>query len=1268
MTINAATPKKSVNKAYLKERINRADIELFKSNFTLLFARINATEKESEENRKNIVADFLKQTFYTPQYEINTKGREDLVIHTGKTANEPVGVLFEIKMPNSSEMMTDAKPNTKALQQLIFYYLRERIEHKNISIKHLIATDIFNWYIFDENLFDKHIYRNAKFIKGYETYKQSGKDTEFFYKEVAKPLLEELDVSFDCTHFNLKNYENTVKNTDIEDDKQLIALFKILSPTHLLKLPFANDSNQLDKNFYAELLHIIGLEEVKEGSKKIIQRKAKPDEFSLIENTITKVENRGFNDVTDRHKLGNTKAEQVFNIALELSITWVNRILFLKLLEAQLVTYNRGNRDFSFLNTTNIYDYDRLNKLFFEVLAEKLENRKGKVKTEFERIPYLNSSLFERTELERKTIEINYLDDGEAMPILPNSVLKDDKGKKKTGQLPALEYLFAFLDSYDFASEGTEGIQDDKRTLINASVLGLIFEKINGYKDGSFFTPGFITMYMCRETIRRAVVQKFKENGYQSDSFEDLKDEIKDRKQANNIINSLKICDPAVGSGHFLVSALNEIIALKSDLDILSYRDGSRIKLYKVEIQNDELIVTDEDSGDIFQYYVNDKGIPPNELQRLQEALFHEKQTLIENCLFGVDINPNSVKICRLRLWIELLKNAYYVQSPITKNPTTNSPITNNPIPNNQYTNNQFPNHQLETLPNIDINIKQGNSLISRFKLNDDLSDVFKKQKFSYKAYRKAVEDYKNAASKEDKKGFEDFLKEIKTEFQTSFHTRIKEFKDLVKFKGQLYNLQNQGNLFGGSVDKIEEDRLSKLVTQTEQKVNDIKDNVIYRDAFEWRFEFPEVLDTEGGYVGFDVVIGNPPYIGHDKITEREIFKSTYSVFDSFADIYCYFFEKAIECLNENGTASFITSNSFLRAEYGKKLRNLLIKEGTITELINLDETQIFQDAIVNTAILSLKKGNFDYKAKIVNSVYASENNFFNFIQDNLFYYEQADFKSQSWNLSKPNNLKLALKIKGHNKTLEQLGTQINLGLATGANEVFIINEEKRNEFLILDKNNENIIKPLLRGRDIKKYAVDNPNLYILLTRNELNVEKEYPTIFNYLDSFGDSFRNRGAKGKHWSNLRACSFFEDFKKEKIVWIELSDENRFTLSEEEIYLLNSAYFLITPVNIKAKFLLGILNSRLIKFYLQSIANTSGMGTYRWINIYVKEFPIPETPEAEQQPIITLVEKILSAKKATPQYDTSEWEKEIDKMVYGLYGLNEAEINIIEQSIK
>jgi adenine-specific DNA-methyltransferase len=212
----------------------------------------------------------------------------------------------------------------------------------------------------------------------------------------------------------------------------------------------------------------------------------------------------------------------------------------------------------------------------------------------------------------------------------------------------------------------------------------LIFEKINGYKDGSFFTPGFITMYMCSETIRKAVVQKFNETkNWKCEDIDALYNKIEDIKEANDIINSLKICDPAVGSGHFLVSALNEILAIKNDLKILCDKKGRRLKNYQFEVVNDELIVTDED-GELFEYNPTNK-----ETQRIQETLFHEKQTIIEGCLFGVDINPNSVKICRLRLWVELLKNTYY------KNKT-----------------------ELETLPNIDINIKCGNSLISRFELD----------------------------------------------------------------------------------------------------------------------------------------------------------------------------------------------------------------------------------------------------------------------------------------------------------------------------------------------------------------------------------------------------------------------------------------------------------------------------------------------------------------------------------------------------------------------
>ncbi|MFM6252611.1 MAG: type II restriction endonuclease, partial [Dolichospermum sp.] len=217
--------------------------------------------------------------------------------------------------------------------------------------------------------------------------------------------------------------------------------------------------------------------------------------------------------------------------------------------------------------------------------------------------------------------------------VFTGTILKDNNGKKLTGEINTLEYLFAFLNAYNFSSDIGEEIQEENKRLINASVLGLIFEKINGYKDGSFFTPGFITMYMCRETIRKAVVQKFNDvKGWNCETIDDLYDKIEAKKAANDIINSLKICDPAVGSGHFLVSALNEIIAIKSELKILLDRQGKRLKEYGFEVANDELVITDED-GLLFEY--NPKN---QESQRVQETLFHEKQTIIENCLFGVDI------------------------------------------------------------------------------------------------------------------------------------------------------------------------------------------------------------------------------------------------------------------------------------------------------------------------------------------------------------------------------------------------------------------------------------------------------------------------------------------------------------------------------------------------------------------------------------------------------------------------------------------------------
>lgn len=419
--------------------------------------------------------------------------------------------------------------------------------------------------------------------------------------------------------------------------------------------------------------------------------------------------------------------------------------------------------------------YDDLDCLFFDVLAKEMDKRGVMVKERFGNVPYLNSSLFEPTETEQETIFMSNLQDL-SLPIFGATVLKDSQGKRRSGELNTLQYLFEFLAAYDFSSDESEADQEDSEKLINASVLGLIFEKINGYKDGSFYTPSFITMYMCRETIRRAVVQKFNEvKGWSCESLDDLYEKIEDKKEANQIINRLKICDPAVGSGHFLVSALNEIIAIKSELKVLLDRKGKSLKDYRVEVKNDKLLVYD-DEGNLFAYRPNN-----HEKQRVQEALFHEKQTLIEGCLFGVDINLNSVKICQLRLWIELLKNAYYRADG-----------------------------NLETLPNIDINIKCGNSLISRFPL--DLKMVSGKSRAMIEEYRQAVKGYHGARDKGQKRAIEKSIQAIKESFKTTLTGQDPSKTKLRNLEGELYQLENQVLLFEESA-KEKKARKRRLIS-----------------------------------------------------------------------------------------------------------------------------------------------------------------------------------------------------------------------------------------------------------------------------------------------------------------------------------------------------------------------------------------------------------------------------------------------------------------------
>lgn len=1235
-------PRKALNKAFLKIKPNRAGIELFKQNLILLLDSIK--DKESEEFHKNLISDFFKNTYYSPNHFINTKGRNDLVIHIGKEAKSNVGVIIEAKSPtNKAEMLSQKNINSKALQEMVLYYLRERISNKNLDVKHLVVTNLNEWFIFDEHLFEKQFAQNKSFVKQFENFEASKKSTDVFYKEIAKPYIDTVLDKLEYTYFDLASYDKILRNEDKLDDAKLIVLYKLLSPEHLLKLSFANDSNSLDKNFYNELLHLIGLTETKEGGKKLIERPkaGQRNASSLLENVINQLDSLDkLSRLPNVKQYGDTHEERLFTVGLELCITWVNRILFLKLLEAQLISYHKGDKSYAFLHKDLLHDYDNLNALFFMVLAKKPEERNDRVKTLFAKVPYLNSSLFEPTELEHQTLFISGLEDDIPLQLLGGTVIKDANGKKLTGTHKSIDYFFDFLDAYDFASEGSEEIQEDNKTLINASVLGLIFEKINGYKDGSFYTPSFITMYMCKETIRRAVVQKFNETkGWNCEDFDALYNKIEDTKEANAIINSVKICDPAVGSGHFLVSALNEMIAIKHDLKVLVDREGKRLKEYQVDIVNDELIVTDED-GLPFTYNPKSK-----ESQRLQETLFHEKQTIIENCLFGVDINPNSVKICRLRLWIELLKNAYY------RNET-----------------------ELETLPNIDINIKCGNSLIARFGLDADLKEALKKSKLKIEDYKRAVDQYRNAESKEQKRDMETLIAEIKTNFRTEINQNGKEIKELQKLKYEFNVKFDSAQLFETKLTKAEQkakkdlaDKIEKIETQLEE----IKSNKIYENAFEWRFEFPEVLNDEGDFVGFDVVIGNPPYVDAKKLANiSSLLKENYNVYYSSSDLSSYFFELGINVLKTNGVFSFINTNKFFKTEYGKPLR-AFISQFKINSIINFEQVPIFDEALVSSLIIVFEKNKNrnDFLFVEFDKEPSPNNNFENIIENRKSFLGANSINDESWSFSSQNESQIIIKIYANSYKIKDIKSiDIKRGVTTGFDPAFIITNEIKSKL-----NNDEIIKPLVKGANIKKYYLTNSDLNLIFTKRGYDINSNL-LIKDYLNQFYEDLKpkkNNDLKGRkpgtyQWFEIQDnIAYYKNFECTKIVWPLTAANWGFALDKERHYLSSGGFMLISE-KIDIHYLLAILNSSLMKYLFSKIGVMTAGGAFTLKKATIDEFPIKELSNEQQQPFIDKVDQILSLKKDNPEADTAALEREIDFMVYALYGLTQEEIEIVENS--
>ncbi|HAN0707734.1 TPA: class I SAM-dependent DNA methyltransferase [Campylobacter coli] len=1256
MKFEAIDEKEFLNPYYRKKPILEAELNEF---IKALKDYKTSLENNLKNNEDSLVANALSKFFENLHFECEIKS-----IHKGNSGmdlalkkDKQIQVIVEAKLPHSKEFFSQSKPNCKALHECILYYLRER-KALNSSLKHIIITDFYRFYIFKADLFEELFNKNKYFKEAFENFESKNSlfkgNTDEFYKECEKLLSSEkyLDSITRKDLFDepsLKGVFIDIKPI-LEQEKpsfsKLKPLFKIFYKDFLLSEFNPNDANSLNNAFYKELLYILGLCESKQNSKLII---AKSEESKEEQGTF-------YTAINSKLK------EENFETILKLLILWLNRILFLKLIESNLVRFN-DDKNLKFLNFKKIPDFDKLSELFFEVLAKEKSTRK---KSEFAYLPYLNSSLFEKQSIEN-TLEISSLSNDLKLFYYKNTVLKDDKCKAKKGQVGLLEYLFEFLDSFDFGSDDEQSEILSQKELISSSVLGNVFEKLNGYKEGSFYTPSFITSYMCKESITKVVLDKFNAQfDLDAKDISELRKSLRkeDKKAQKELLNSIKICDPAVGSGHFLVSALNCLLSIYDELNLFDEE-------FYLEVQNDEILITGR-KGEFIEY--KRPSTPKDKAHLIQQELFHTKKDIIENNLFGVDINPNSCEITKLRLWIELLKHSFY-QS----------------FDDETY-------HDLKTLPNIDINIKCGNSLVSYFETGKSLNH-YPNIKERMGKYKRIVKDYKegfytdkNLIAKEIKnlqesfKNFclkDKFNKEIK-QLTNGANEYSKKYGDFLadEHHDEKFKSFFSKNMFEFSFDEKEATKEFANLKKEYDNIFNLESN----HPFEWRFEFPEILDDDGNFKGFDLIIGNPPYIRQEELKElKPHLAKNYKVYKGTSDIYTYFYELGFNVLKDRGgVLSYITSNKYTRAGYGEALREFLLKNVKVLEYTDLNGIKVFDSATVDTSILCFEKSKSkDNKFKYLtlsNEILKTCAYDIGLYKD-FAEFSQNSLSKESFTFSDENTSALKAKIERIGTPLKEwYGFNIYRGILTGYNEAFIITTEKRNEILANCKDEAEkertakLIRKMLRGRDIKRYSYEWAGLWVINTHNgykskngekieAINIE-HYPSLKKHFDEFYPQLEKRADKGLTPYNLRNCAYIEEFEKEKIVWAEMTKEACFVYDNSNFFTNQTCYFF---THCDYKYLLAILNSRLIVYYMQYISSHLGQGAFRWIRQYIEKLPIPKINSKNEKladELINLVDEILKAKEQDKNANTQELENKINSIVYKLYNLTEEEIKIIE----
>ena len=938
---------------------------------------------------------------------------------------------------------------------------------------------------------------------------------------------------------------------------------------------------------------------------------------------------------------------------------------------------------------------------------------KMQIENLFKQIPYLNGGLFDC---------LDYVYDPLDNPL--HKIKNAYKGKKiyvdgfsqeenRRAQIPD-RFFFGYTDNdhkgiidyifnryYFTIEENSTNIID---VALDPELLGHVFEELLSVYNpetgvtmrkatGSFYTPKEIVEYMVTQSVAQYLSSKF-EDIDTADFLSLIEDEEitepidRRREDIVKAVIECKIFDPACGSGAFPMGCLHVLNSIVSLLDDNENTFWKRIVIEQTKLAHQQQAQKFERTFNEKEFMETEKEITENFTRNIKFPDYLRKLYILEHCIYGSDIQRIAMQITKLRFFISLVveqrDNSKIQTLPNleTKFACANT-LIDNPDPTKNTSNNledEFNKQFKQLISTLAGDLKAHRSKIfntpdRKKKLELKKQDRDLRNKIADET-KKIIDNYRNSEIAKCKQKIAEAQKAIDDLLAQPDDTRTETFVE--------YNIfgEKEEKKKKTSKRKTEIDNYTRIKADWERKLQKYIDGGTFKayqsyaerlcewNPYDMSADNCSFFDAEwmfGVKDGFDVVIGNPPYIqlqNNGGFLAQEYEKCGFEVFAKTGDIYCLFYERAYQLLYKGGICCFITSNKWMRAAYGEKLREYFVNNTNPILLIDFAGVKIFNSATVDTNILlSEKSANRYHTDCCITKTNTGEGikNLSLYVKDNT---AQCEFCSgDSWVILSPIEQSIKRKIEAVGTPLKDWDIQINYGIKTGFNDAFIITTEKRDEILNACQTEEErkktaeIIRPILRGRDIKRYGYDWADLWLINTHNGVKGKypridiKDYPAIKAHLDSFGTKVTNRSDQGDTPYNLRNCAYMDDFDKPKIVWGNLNLKASFALVTVNSFI-NAPSTMIVPAS---NYLLGVLNSKLADFYIRNLGVTRNGGYFEYKPMFVEQVPIPQKIN---QKFVDLVDKRLRT-------NDINIDNQIDALVYEMYGLNEEEIKVVDQ---